>query len=72
MSAHGGKALLSFIIAVSIGLIFVVGFLAPQITTFFDTDTTGWDAGSVALWGVIIVSVIAGVVIVILKQSGIL
>ena len=71
---HGksGAALLSFIIAASLGLIFIVGFMAPQITTFFDTDTSNWDAGSVALWGVVIIAIIAGVVIVILKQTGIL
>lgn len=69
-----GKAshLLEFIIAISLGLIFITAFMAPQVTAFFDTDTTGWDDGSVALWGVVIIAVLAGIVIVILKNAGIL
>jgi len=71
--AHGKAShLLEFIIAISLGLIFITAFMVPQITAFFGTDTSTWDDGSVALFGVIIIAVLAGVVIVILKNAGIL
>jgi len=72
MRSGSASHILGFIIAVSLGLIFIVGFMAPQITNFFATDTATWDDGSVALWSVVVISVIAGVVIVVLKSSGIL
>ena len=47
--------------------------MAPQITNFYTTDPTDWtDPAALALWAVIIIAVIAGVVIVILKESKIL
>lgn len=67
--------ILGLIIVVSIGLIFIVNILQPQITNFYNTTLhpqTGWDASVKALWTVIIIAIVIGIVVAILKKMGVL
>lgn len=41
-----------------IGVYFLSAVLPAAITNFFNADTTGWDAGTVALWSLIPLAII--------------
>jgi len=41
------------IIGIALGLYVLAAVLPSALNAFFDADTTGWDAGTVALWGLI-------------------
>jgi len=75
MSSMGGfnaRQVVGAIFAITLGVIFAVNLLAPQITGIFDTNTTGWDVGTAALWAVIGIVVVAGLLYLFLRPSGII
>ena len=41
------------IIGLALGLYVLAAVIPAALTQFFGADTTGWDAGTVALWGLI-------------------
>lgn len=70
MSSFSSKQVIGAIFAITLGVIFAVNLLAPQITGIFDTNTTGWDAGTAALWVVIAIVVVAGLLYMFLRPTG--
>jgi hypothetical protein len=74
MAMAGGfnaKQIIGAIFAITLGIIFAVNLLAPQITGIFDTNTTGWDVGTAALWAVLGIVVVAVIVFIFLRAGGI-
>jgi hypothetical protein len=71
LGSFNAKQVVGAIFAITLGVIFAVNLLAPQITGIFDTNTTGWDAGTAALWVVIGIVVVASLLYLFLKPSGI-
>lgn len=65
------KQIIGAIFAITLGIIFAVNLLAPQITGIFDTNTTGWDVGTAALWAVLGIVVVAVIVFIFLRAGGI-
>lgn len=65
------KAIIGAMFAITLGIIFAVNLVAPQITGIFDTNTTGWDVGTAALWAVIGIVVVAVIVFIFLRAGGI-
>ena len=61
-----GMSMIEGVIALTIFIIVVASVLIPQIVT---TNTSAWDAGSVALWGSLTVIVIAGVMLVVYRTT---
>lgn len=70
LGQYSAKQVIGAIFALTLGLIFAVNVLAPQITGVFDTNTTGWDAGTAALWVVIAVVIVAGLLYLFLRPTG--
>lgn len=70
--SFNAKQILGAIFALTLGAIFLVNLLAPQISGIFDTNTTGWDAGTVALYGTLAIIIIAAVAILFLKPTGVI
>lgn len=71
MSGFNARQVVGAIFAITLGVIFAVNLLAPQITGIFDANTTGWDTGTAALWSVIAIVVVAGLLYLFLRPSGI-
>lgn len=71
LTSMNARQVVGAIFAITLGVIFAVNLLAPQITGIFDTNTTGWDAGTAALWVVIGIVVVASLLYLFLKPSGI-
>lgn len=74
MSAIGNfnaKAIIGALFAITLGIIFAVNLVAPQITGIFDTNTTGWDVGTAALWAVLAIVIVAVIVFMFLRVGGI-
>lgn len=46
------------IFLLGIGVYFLAAILPAAITTFFNADTSGWDAGTAALWAIIPLAII--------------
>lgn len=65
------KVIIGAMFAITLGIIFAVNLVAPQITGIFDTNTTGWDVGTAALWAVIGIVVVAVIVFIFLRAGGI-
>lgn len=64
-------AIIGSLFALALGIIFTVNLVAPQISGIFDTNTTGWDAGTAALYAVIAITVVAVIVFLFLRIGGI-
>lgn len=71
MGNFSTKQVVGAIFALTLGVIFAVNVLAPQITGVFNTNTSGWDSGTAALWLVIGVVIVASLLYLFLKPSGI-
>lgn len=56
---HGYSKIVSLFIGITIAIILVGNVVMP---TLFGVNTTTWDAGTVALWGVIGIVVAAAIV----------
>lgn len=50
------------VMAIGLGIIFLAAVLPVAFNTFFTADTSSWDAGTVALWAIIPLAVIALVI----------
>jgi hypothetical protein len=63
--------MLGKLLGLVLGAVFV-GALAPTaVTAIMDANTTGWDAAPLALWGIVAICVVAGFIILILKEAGV-
>ena len=71
ISSLNAKQIIGAIFAITLGIIFAVNLLAPQITGIFDVNTTGWDVGTAALWAVLGIVVVAVIVFIFLRAGGI-
>lgn len=50
----------------------VIGAVAPTaVTAIVTANTTGWGTANIALWGVAGIAVVIGLVVLILKESGV-
>lgn len=66
------KAIVGAMVALFIGAIFAGYVLPPAISSIFDANTTGWDAGTAALWLVLGIIIVIAVVVIFLKTTGLL
>lgn len=71
LSNMNAKAVIGAIFAITLGLIFSVNLLAPQITGIFTVNVTEWDVGTAALWAVLGIVVVAVIVFLFLRVGGI-
>lgn len=71
MAGFNAKAVIGALFAITLGIIFTVNLVAPQITGIFDTNTTGWDVGTAALYAVLGIVVVAVVVYLFLRMGGV-
>jgi len=62
--------MLGKLIGLVLGAVFL-GALAPTAITALNVSTTGWGAGPIALWGILTIVVVVGVVYLILREVGI-
>lgn len=51
------------IIGLAISVIVMAAVLPSALTTLFDTNTTGWSTGAVALWDALPLVIIAAIVV---------
>lgn len=58
------------VFAIAIGIYFLAALLPDALSNFFSTDTTGWDAGSAALWGLIPLAIIGVLVYAYMPRGG--
>lgn len=61
-----GMGMIEGVIALAIFIIVVASVLLP---TVFDTNTTGWDTGTVNLWNTIGIIATAGVILVVYRVT---
>ena len=57
--------IIGLVIAVSV----VAGVIGVAITSITGTDTSGWDASAVTLWGILSLVVVASVVMMIYRST---
>ena len=57
------------IIFLGIGIYVLAAVLPGALTAFFNASTTGWDTGTVALWGIVPLVVIVAVVLAYIKSA---
>lgn len=65
-----GKITAAGIMVLGIGLYFLSAILPGALDNFFTANTTAWDTSTIALWGLIPLAVIAGVVLVFVPRAG--
>lgn len=58
------------IFGLAIAVYFLSALVPGAISNFFDANTTGWDAGTVALWGIIPLAIIGLVVFKFVPRDG--
>lgn len=66
------KEIVGAMIALFIGAIFAGYVLPPAITSIFDANTTGWDAGTATLWLVLGIVIVIAVVVLFLRVTGLI
>jgi len=54
---------IGLIFSIGIGVYFLSALIPGALNNFFGANTTDWDAGTVALWGLIPLAIIAGIVL---------
>lgn len=64
------KAIVGAMVALFVGAIFAGYVLPPAISSIFDANTTGWDAGTATLWLVIGIVIVIAVVVLFLRTTG--
>jgi TRAP-type mannitol/chloroaromatic compound transport system permease small subunit len=57
-------------ILLAVGIIVLAAVVPAAITSFFAADTSGWDAGTVALWTVIPLVIVAVLLLSFFRGSG--
>lgn len=58
------------ILVLGIAIYFLSAVIPGAISNFFGANTTGWDTGTVALWGLIPLAIIAVLVFVFVPKGG--
>jgi Na+/alanine symporter len=71
MNKNLAGGIIGSLFALALGVIFATSLVAPQITGIFDTNTTGWDTGTAALWAVLAIVIVAVIVFLFLRIGGI-
>lgn len=57
-------------VGLAIGIYVLAALIPGAITSLFGADTSSWDASTVALWAVVPIIVIAGILLVVLPRGG--
>jgi len=60
----GFTAIITTFVGLTIAIVLVTSVVLPQV---FNANTSGWDAASVAMWGIVPIVIIAGVILYILR-----
>jgi len=60
----GFNTIITTFVGLVIMIVLVSSVVMPQV---FNANTTGWDAASVAMWSIIPIVIIAGVILYILR-----
>lgn len=55
--------------ALALGIYFLATLIPSALSTFFDANTSGWSASSVALWALIPLAIVAAVVLVFIPRG---
>lgn len=58
------------IVMLAIGIYFLAFTIPAAISEFFNASTAGWDAGVVALWGLIPLALVALLVLIFVPRDG--
>jgi hypothetical protein len=58
------------ILLLGISIYFLSAVIPGAISNFFDANTTGWDAGTIALWALIPLAIVAVLVMVFVPSRG--
>lgn len=64
------KQIVAGMVALFIGAIFAGYILPPAISAIFNANTTGWDAGTAALWLVLAIIIVIAAVVLFLRVTG--
>lgn len=65
-----GGGIAKILIGLLIAAVFIAALLPGVITSINGTNTTGWTASQIALFGVVGIVIVAAVVYAIVKKSG--
>ena len=55
---------------IALAVIFIAALVPVALDLFFSANTTGWDAGSIALWAIIPIAIIALVILRFMPSGG--
>lgn len=58
------------ILVLGIGIYFLSAVIPGALSNFFGANTTGWDTGTVALWGLIPLAIVAVLVFIFVPKGG--
>jgi len=58
--------------ALALGVIFAAQLVAPQVSSIFDANTTGWDTGTAAIWPITGLVVVAAIIVLFLRPTGLI
>lgn len=65
-----GRITATAIMALGIGVYFLSAVMPGALGNFFGADTTGWDTSTIALWGLIPLAIVAGIVLTFVPRGG--
>ena len=63
--------MLGKLIGLVLGAVFIGALAGTAVTAIVDVNTSGWGAPGIALWGVMGIVVIAGLIYMVLREVGI-
>jgi len=63
--------MLGKLVSLVLGAVFIGALAGTAVTAIVNVNTSGWGAPSIALWGVVGICVVAGIIYMILKEVGI-
>jgi hypothetical protein len=63
--------MLGKLIGLVLGAVFVGALAGTAVTAVVNVNTSGWGAPSIALWGVVAICIVAGIIYMVLKEAGI-
>lgn len=59
------------LIGLVLGCVFIGALAGTAVTAIVDVNTTGWGAPSIALWAVMGICVVAGLIYMVIREAGI-
>jgi hypothetical protein len=63
--------MLGKLIGLVLGAVFIGALAGTAVTAITNVNTSGWGAPGIALWGVMGICVVAGLIYMVLKEAGI-